>query len=69
MKNKYWYLVRRIDGKEIAVAKTRHEAVGVKAVCHSLKPEWVEIVPIRPTPLWQWTPRQTTAFEPYRVNV
>jgi len=57
----YWYLVERFDGKQIAVCRTRHDAVGVRGRCHAGKRSWYDIIPIRP--VIDWGPRMTTDFD------
>jgi len=61
MSKGYWYAVVREDGKQMAVAQTRHDAVGMKAKSHCLKNEWIEIEPIKAVP-W-WSPRMTLDFD------
>jgi len=65
MTHGYWYAVKRIDGKQLGVAKTRHEAVGMIPKAHADKNEWLEIEPISPTFPGNWKPRMTTEFEKY----
>lgn len=61
----YWYLIKRIDGRTLTVCRTRHEAVGFVARCHSLKREWTTIIPINPLVWLNESPRETIDFNPY----
>jgi hypothetical protein len=65
MKEGYWYAVTRHDGKELGVAQTRHEAVGMIPKAHANKNEWLDIEVINPVQPKTWKPRMTINFEKY----
>jgi len=65
----YWFLVERIDGKELAVFPDRHDAVGFKARMHAGKDEWYSVQKVNPVAYLDWKPRMTPDCEPYRAEV
>jgi len=61
----WWYAVERVDGKQIAVYPTRHDAVGVIARCYGGQRDWYSVEPINPLSWLWWSPRYTMPdFEP-----
>lgn len=53
------YLVERIDGKELCVFQTRHEASGYISTLRAGKREWYDIKTLSPLSLLHWKPRVT----------
>lgn len=69
MTDGWLYVVVRCDGKEVAVAESRHEAAGLVTRCRGCRSEWYTVEAIHAATILWWTPRMTDAFDPYPDTV